>query len=151
MLAGLSEDYDPLVTSITTRVEPISLTDLYAHMLSFGMHKEHHNSVFQITANSVVRSGRGGRDGSRGRGRNNSNGGSGCGKPNFNSSNNSSPVGNFNNSSPVRNGNRLQCQVCGKMGHVALKCCHCFDHSYQAEENHVAAMATTPSYGVDAN
>lgn len=45
MLAGLGEDYDPLVMSITTRVEPISLTEFYAHMLSFEIRKEHHNSA----------------------------------------------------------------------------------------------------------
>lgn len=111
MLAGLGEDYDPLVTSITTRVEPISLIELYAHMLSFEVRKEHHNAALQILVNNVVQSNnsRGGRDGSRGRGGRGNNGG-GRGKP--------------NNLSPQRNGNRPQCQVCGKMGHVALKCYH---------------------------
>lgn len=35
------------------------------------------------------------------------------------------------------------------MGHVALKCYHRFDHSYQADENRVATAATAPSYIVD--
>jgi hypothetical protein len=34
ILAGLSTDYDPLVTSITTRIDPISLEDLYGHLLT---------------------------------------------------------------------------------------------------------------------
>lgn len=38
-----------------------------------------------------------------------------------------------------------------EMGHIALKCYHRFDHSYQAEENYVATMATTQSYGIDTN
>lgn len=36
LLTGLDADY-PLVTSITTRTEPISLNDVYAHVLSYEM------------------------------------------------------------------------------------------------------------------
>lgn len=49
MLAGLGPDYDSLVTSITTRVEPVSLTDLYAHMLGFEMRKEQQSNTLQIS------------------------------------------------------------------------------------------------------
>lgn len=83
MLGGLSEDYDPLVTSITTRTKPISLTDLHVHMLSYEMGKEHQNSAFQIIANNVTHNNQGGRDGSRDKVRN---GNAGCTKQNFNSS-----------------------------------------------------------------
>lgn len=48
-------------------------------------------------------------------------------------------------------GHRPTCQVCGKIGHVALKCYHHFDHSYQTKDTCVAAAATTQSYVVDAN
>lgn len=37
------------------------------------------------------------------------------------------------------------------MGHVAIKCYHHFEHLYQAEEAHVAALASVPSYGIDSN
>lgn len=47
--------------------------------------------------------------------------------------------------------NRPVCHVCGKVGHVALKCCHRFDHSYQAAEGHVTAFANNNSYAVDTN
>ena len=139
MLAGLGEEYDSLVTSMTTRTEPFSLTERYAHMLSFEMRKEQQQSAFQITANTAIRSNNwGGKDNYKGKGRSiGSNGGHG--KHTFS-----------NNSNPVR-GNRPQCQVCGKMDHIALKCYHRFDHSYQAEETHVAALASAPSYGVDTN
>jgi hypothetical protein len=33
-LAGLGSDYDSLVTSVKTQVQPMSLEDLYGHMLS---------------------------------------------------------------------------------------------------------------------
>ncbi|KAJ0981423.1 hypothetical protein J5N97_009678 [Dioscorea zingiberensis] len=139
MLAGLGEEYDSLVTSVTTRIEPFSLTELYAHMLSFEMRKEQQQGAFQITTNNVIRfNNRGGKDNYRGKGRSTGNSG-GRGKQTFS-----------NNSSSVR-GNRPQCQVCGKIGHVALKCYHRFDHSYQVEETHVAALASTSSYGVDTN
>jgi hypothetical protein len=34
LLAGLPTEYDPFVTSLTTRIEPISLDDIYAHHLA---------------------------------------------------------------------------------------------------------------------
>lgn len=37
ILAGLDAEYNPLVASIMTRVDSISLNDLYAHLLSFEM------------------------------------------------------------------------------------------------------------------
>lgn len=45
------------------------------------------------------------------------------------------------------------CLVCEKVGHVALKCYHRFDHSYQAEDRHASVIAATtePSYDVDNN
>lgn len=39
--------------------------------------------------------------------------------------------------------------VCGKAGHVALKCYHIYNHSYQAEDGRVAASASTGSYSID--
>lgn len=36
MLASLGSDYDTLVTSICTRTDPMTITDLYAHMVSYG-------------------------------------------------------------------------------------------------------------------
>jgi hypothetical protein len=34
MLVGLGADYEPLVTSVTMRDEPLSLTSFFAHLLS---------------------------------------------------------------------------------------------------------------------
>jgi hypothetical protein len=34
VLAGLGSDYNPLITFITTRIDPISLEDLYGHLLT---------------------------------------------------------------------------------------------------------------------
>lgn len=48
------------------------------------------------------------------------------------------------------NNSRKICQVCGKLGYEALRCYYRFDHTYQSEENHVAAT-TTKSYLIDTN
>ncbi|KAJ0988266.1 hypothetical protein J5N97_006622 [Dioscorea zingiberensis] len=138
MLAGLDTEFDPLVTSISTRSDPISLGELYAHMLAFEARMAHNNNTAfrdaDLAANNVYRSNRGGKPSNRGRGR--SKGGQQRG---------TSP-GNGRNS----NDSRPLCQVCGKFGHSALKCYHRFNHSYQADDGRVAAAATT-SYSMDPN
>jgi hypothetical protein len=45
ILVGLSAEYDSLVTSITTRMEPITLEDLYSHLLTYEQCLEHHHSI----------------------------------------------------------------------------------------------------------
>lgn len=48
IISGLIFDYDPLVTFVITRIDPISLNDLYAHLVSFELFMEYRNTVFQI-------------------------------------------------------------------------------------------------------
>jgi len=58
ILAGLGGKYDPLVTSITTRQDSISLNDLYSHMLPYELHLESHKSALELnisTANTAQR------------------------------------------------------------------------------------------------
>ncbi|KAJ0984996.1 hypothetical protein J5N97_003352 [Dioscorea zingiberensis] len=139
LLAGLGSEYDPLVTSVTTRIDPITMGDLYAHLLSFELRLEHNSTSLQIAAtNNVSRNptnqGRGSSRNNRGRGR--GRGGrfpNGCGNP-----------------AQGSNGPRSICQVCGKPGREALHCYHRFDHTY-SEENRVAATITGNSYSVDPN
>jgi hypothetical protein len=40
LLAGLGIDFDPFVTSVTTRAEPLSVDEIYGHLLSYEMHLE---------------------------------------------------------------------------------------------------------------
>ena len=56
-----------------------------------------------------------------------------------------------NNSNSSQNTSRPICQVCSKVGRVALKCFHMFDQSYQAEDTYATAMVTTPSYAINLN
>lgn len=82
ILSGLDYDYNPLVSYVVGRIEPTSLTDLYAQLVAYDtrldMLQENSNGgQFQSSANSAVR-GRGGfrgRGNNRGRGRGRSNGG----------------------------------------------------------------------------
>jgi hypothetical protein len=71
ILAGLNEDFDPMVSAIVARVEPITPAELYSHMLSHELRQDCHttdgHSRSYSSANAVVR-GRGdpGRSPSRG-------------------------------------------------------------------------------------
>lgn len=53
ILASLNTDYDSLVTSSTTRVDPISLEDLYGHMLTHEQRIEHNTCVTDLSAFSI--------------------------------------------------------------------------------------------------
>lgn len=138
ILAGLGSEYDPLVTSITTRNDPITLGDLYAHMMSFELRLDHNNTVFQMSsANNVNRSqpqSRGNGKSGRGRGRN------------YNNSPAKSSGGRGNSS---QGGPRPTCQICSKIGHDALCCYKRFDHGYQPEDK--VAAAANSAYSVDSS
>lgn len=60
LLAGLNEDCDSLVTSMTTRVDPISINDMFAYLLSHelridrcnsGLHIDEHYTNFTTNSN----------------------------------------------------------------------------------------------------
>jgi len=53
ILAGLSTDYDSLVTTVSTHVDPISLEDLYGHLLTHEQRIELHNTAPDISSSSV--------------------------------------------------------------------------------------------------
>lgn len=48
LLAGLGSDYDPFVTSITTKTEALSLDDVYAHLLTFEAHQLQHQEEARL-------------------------------------------------------------------------------------------------------
>lgn len=138
---GLDGDYDPFVSSLGMRVEPISITELYAQLLNFENRLKMRQSGASAHAANRVNAGhgvfvprggstggfgggnpaRGRGDGAGGRGRGNSGAGRGLG-------------GN----QQQRIDTRPVCQVCYKRGHVA---------NYVPDERHVAAASY--AYGVD--
>ena len=142
LLAGLGSDYDSLVTSVKTQFHPMSLDDLYGHMLSHELHLAQHQptvDLSNVSANFTNKSysthgGRGGRhlspfSSNRG-GRSNFNPNRGRGRGRHSSSYNS---------------NRPVCQVCQKSGHTALQCYHRFDNSYTVESTPpMQALLATP-------
>ena len=118
LLAGLGPDYDPFVTSMTTKSEALTLDDVFAHLMAFEGHQLQHQAELQLNPRSSVDyAGCGGlqkncecRD--RGRGR------SQGGVP-------SRLTGNRRDPSA-----RPTCQICGKLGHTAVHCWHRMDESY---------------------
>jgi len=53
VLAGLPMEYDSLVTSITTRLDPVSMTDIYGHLLTHEQRIEAHHSTPDLSMSSV--------------------------------------------------------------------------------------------------
>lgn len=49
LLVGLGPDYDPFVTFVTAKVDPLSLDDIYGHLLSQEVHLEQHSSLMDLS------------------------------------------------------------------------------------------------------
>jgi hypothetical protein len=47
LLAGLGSEYDLFVTSITTRLDPLSFDEIYGHLLAHEMRIEHNLSSIE--------------------------------------------------------------------------------------------------------
>jgi len=116
LLAGLGPEYDPFVTSITTRLDPLSIDDMYGNLLAHEMRIEHNLSLTEVSppmANISTRApmnrGRGyhGRGRTTYRGRGPSSGGRG--KGHYFSQDPAAPF-------------RPICQLCSKIGHTAPRC-----------------------------
>ncbi|XP_059454274.1 uncharacterized protein LOC132184572 [Corylus avellana] len=53
ILVRLSTDYDPLVTSITTRIAPIFMEELYGHLLTHEQRIELHHTIPDLSSSNV--------------------------------------------------------------------------------------------------
>jgi hypothetical protein len=137
LLAGLTAEYDPFVTSMTTKGDSISLDDEYAYLMAFEArqikHQMDHQLAFGSSANYAGRGDRGRGRGARGRWR-------GRAGPSSRISDNR---GRGSNARPP-------CQICGKEGHTAIRCWHRNDDSYSTDPP-MAAMAATSSTKIDPN
>ena len=138
ILAGLGNDYDSLVTTLSVRMEDITLDEVYAHLLSYEHRHDLHESEYGLGGsasmvnftrrggghgnssnthggqggNSHPSGGRGNGGGYRGRGRHG--GGSGQGRGNGGGHN-----GNGRGYNGAHEDNRPSCQICGKPAAVA--------------------------------
>ena len=145
ILAGLDFDYNPIVSALVARTEPISVGEMFSQLLSF----EQRMDLLQPDSRSSVNSANRGRGASRGtRGRGRSRGGApsrGRGRSNGQRQQNQGAQNNQQHGSD----NRPRCQVCKIKGHTADICWYRFDEDFVPEEKY--AGATSTSYGVDTN
>ena len=157
VLAGLDLDYNPVVSALAARVEPVTVQELYTQLLSFDarLNLLHGMNVRQSSANAALH-GRGtgrGRD-HQGRNRSNSSGGGGRGRGSGSGArpggsgytNTTAPArsggGGFNNnhaSSGPSSSNRVRCQLCKKPGHEVMDCWHRYDEDFVPDARHAAA------------
>lgn len=129
LLAGLGTDYESLVTSLTTKPDPLSPHQLYRYLLNHESRLSHQTqSLFSgtnlVAHNTTVWSPTA------------PSSGWGCGSPfcggrrgcgfGRGGARGVAPTSNyFNNSS------NTVCQVCHKSRHLAVSCYHRFNHAYQ--------------------
>uniref|UniRef100_A0A2N9H307 Uncharacterized protein n=1 Tax=Fagus sylvatica TaxID=28930 RepID=A0A2N9H307_FAGSY len=147
LLAGLGSDYDSLVTSVKTQLHPMSLEDLYGHMLGHELRLAQHQPAVDLSTVSAnfIHKGTLSRGGRGGRSTSNFNSNRGGGRSYFSTSRGRGR-GRQNYS------NRPVCQVCQKPGHVALQCYHRFDNSYTIESTPpMQALLATPQQALDQN
>jgi histone deacetylase 1/2 len=159
ILAGLGPDYDPLVTSLTTRNDDITLDEVYSHLLAFEHRHEQHDAEIQLApgghaVNFTGRQGGGDRQhgggqgggrghGGRGRGRNGRGGGRGAplqGRGGY------GPQGQTGGQNQ-HGGGRPQCQICNKAGHTAMRCYNRYNHAYNDDD----PSAPLPHAGYNVN
>jgi hypothetical protein len=155
ILTGLDEPFDPVVSAISLRVEPLTVHELFTQLVNHEQRIDLRGGGRHSSANLASRGGHGGGNQYQARGR----GGR--------------PCGGFNRGgSPGRGGGRnhgpctvcgrthgpnfehgVICQVCKKEGHDVDRCFKRFDPNYTAPSpppSRSASSATT-SYGIDTN
>lgn len=146
LLAGLNSEYDAFVTSVTARLEPMAPEELYGLLLTHESHLAHSTHLPLSTTFSANYTSEPQNYNNRGQGTyRGNNRGSSRGRGH---SRTSSSTYNPNSSSPQPQPlphSRPTCQVCGKVGHIALKCYYRFDHAYQSDppRNFTASYSST--------
>jgi hypothetical protein len=156
LLAGLGPDYDPFVTSVTTRVEPLSVEEIYGHLLSHELRLEHHHSSIDLFVTGAHYAAHGGNSfrphcsgynsilgapsSGRGPSRPYSNRQSrGRGRDTYFFPGHGSPP-------------RPVCQVCNRVGHIALDCSNRYNESFSRDSPQPPqAYLSAPSHGPDLN
>ena len=136
LFGGLNNEYDSFVTLVTTRVDPISIDDLYSHLFAHEARLEHNNtspnlSVLGVHIASRGSPSRGGRHsyssrGSYSNGNGNQfthSGGSYSKSPNYRGR------GRGRDASSLNQAPRPICQICNRIGHLATTCYQRFEHS----------------------
>jgi hypothetical protein len=150
ILTGLDIEFNPVVTSLLSRKESVTVSEAYSQLLAFETRMEIMGS--RNSESSANSANRGGRGGSGGRGRGNFTRGRGQGgvrgRGNFNQrqNNNGGGLGGQGRGSGTT---KPVCQVCLKTGHTADRCWHRFEEDFVPEERHAGTAMN--SYTVDNN
>jgi hypothetical protein len=169
ILAGLNDEaYNDFVVAITALIKAdkyVSLTDLYSQLLSYEARLEDQNSVGDLSVDAARRGGRGGYRGGRGGGHGNYSDPRGYDQQRsyeyrgyeqrgYEQHGNGQHGGCNSRGSGGGNGGRGQgyrplpqnyggdkptCQVCGKIGQIALNCWKRFQKNYRGPEKSVGA------------
>jgi hypothetical protein len=144
ILAGLGAEYDPLVTSVTTRQDSISLNDLYGFMLSYELRLEQHKSALEINisiANMAQRQ-------SPVYSRNNRGHNNGYRNTNFHRGRGRGPPRQFSTSNNNMS-RRPVCQVCHKLGHTVATCWFRYEQGNQADSSPMQVNMTSATSASD--
>lgn len=141
ILAGLDYEYNPIVSALVSRTDPLSVGEVYAQLLNFEQHMELLHPDSQPSANMATR----GRGSQRGRG------GGGCGRGGNRGRGHGNQPRHENNNN-ASDSNKPRCQLCKKVGHEVMDCWHRFEEDFvpTTPKKKYASMAYTP-YGVDTN
>jgi hypothetical protein len=140
-LAGLGSEYESFVTTVQMRTDLISVESLYRHLPSHELRMAQAQPKVDLSLAGAHFASRGGSSSRGGRG----------GRFSTSSQSGHNSFGQCTNRGRGRgrgsstNGSRPTCQVCGKLGHVALTCYHRFDNSYSSDSNMQAFLATPQS------
>lgn len=145
ILTGLPAEYEALVTSLVTRVESVTIDELYSQLLNFETRMDLVQGGDQSSANMAGRGG--GRGNNRGRG--GPYRGRGRGPPNGGGRGRGQRSNQQGQGSNNKKQDKPICQVCFKEGHTAARCWHRFDEDFVPEERHAATA--TGSYNIDTN
>lgn len=118
ILGRLGSDYEAVVMSLTSRQDSISLQEVQFLLQNQEMHLLSTNSIDLSSSSSHLTSANFKKNGGPGQ----------------------YPRGSANYGGRGRGmrggrGNKPACQVCGKAGHIALKCYHRFDLSFQGDSS----------------
>ncbi len=151
IIAGLDDTYEPVISSIVGKSEPMSFGEAFSQLLSF----EQCNNLRHGGESSANLANRGcgttgGNGGQRGRGGNNRGRGGNGGNNSANRGKGGRGNGGFNGG---RQGGgvdtRPKCQLCYKRGHTVINCWYRYDEDFVPDEKYAGSAAT--SYGIDTN
>ncbi|KAL5570866.1 hypothetical protein UlMin_020463 [Ulmus minor] len=126
ILGGLGSDYLSFVVSITSRSHPVKLEELHSLLLA---HEQRIDQFTSVGENSILSANLASRQNHYSKFKNqaprpyNQGSTSSYTNPNSNGGNQTNQTNSFYKNGPKRNnngGNRPQCQVCGRLGHIAI-------------------------------